>query len=186
MVIYVTNRKLCRDDFLDRIDRLAKNKPHAIMLRENGLEPDEYEALAAKVKEICEKNGARLIVNGYMVAASKLGILCIHLSMQDLRLRKDSLDHFTSVGASVHSASEAKEAQEMGATYLIAGHIFSTDCKKGVKPRGLKFLKEVCDSVTVPVFAIGGIKKDRIEAVMGMGAKGICLMSEAMTCKNIP
>ncbi|MBP1745361.1 MAG: thiamine monophosphate synthase [Firmicutes bacterium] len=186
MVIYVTNRKLCRDDFLDRIDSLAKKKPHAIMLREKDLEPVEYESLAGKVKEICEKNGVRLIVNGCMVAASKLGIPCIHLSMADLRLHAAGLACFKSVGASVHTASEAREAQDLGASYLIAGHIFPTDCKKGVPPRGLSFLEEVCGSVTVPVFAIGGITKDRMEAVMGTGAKGICLMSEAMTCRNIP
>lgn len=183
MVIYVTNRKLCREDFLVRIDRLAKEKPHAIMLREKDLEPDEYEALAGKGKEICEKNGVRLIVNGNMAAASKLGIPYIHLSMADLRLHASGVAGFTSVGASVHTVSEAKEAQELGACYLVAGHIFPTDCKKGVPPRGLSFLKEVCDCVTVPVFAIGGITKERIETVMSRGAKGICLMSEAMTCE---
>jgi thiamine-phosphate pyrophosphorylase len=183
MVIYVTNRKLCKCDFLCRIDKLAKEKPHAIMLREKDLEQYEYEALAAKVKSICEKNGVRLIVNGNMAAASKLGIPCIHFSMTGLRVNAAGLAGFTSVGASVHTASEAKEAQELGADYLIAGHIFSTDCKKGVPARGLTFLKEVCDSVIVPVFAIGGITKERTEAVMNAGAKGICIMSEAMTCK---
>lgn len=182
MVIYVTNRKLCRDDFLCRIDKLAKEKPHAIMLREKDLGPHEYEALAGKVKEICAKNGVRLIVNGNMDVASKLGIPDVHLSMTNLRLHKDSLPCFKRVGVSVHTASEAKEAQELGADYLIAGHVFPTDCKKGVPARGLTFLKEVCDSVTVPVFAIGGITKDRIEDVLSTGAKGICIMSEAMTC----
>jgi thiamine-phosphate pyrophosphorylase len=186
MIIFVTNRKLCRGDFLERIDSLAKKKPHAIMLREKDLEPDEFETLAGKVKGICEKNGVRLIVNGNMAAASMLGIPCIHLSMTDLRLHAAGLASFTSVGASVHTAGEAKEAQELGADYLIAGHIFPTDCKKGVPAKGLIFLEEVCDSVTVPVFAIGGITKDRIGAVMSAGAKGICMMREAMTCKNIP
>jgi thiamine-phosphate pyrophosphorylase len=83
----------------------------------------------------------------------------------------------------VHTVSEAKEAQELGADYLIAGHIFPTDCKKGVAARGLIFLEVVCDSVTVPVFAIGGITEERKEAVLSTGAKGICQMSEAMTCK---
>ena len=181
MIIFVTNRKLCRGDFLERIDSLAKKKPHAIMLREKDLEADEYEALAGKVKVICEKNGVRLIVNCNVVAASKLGIPCIHLSMTDLRLHADGLNDFTSVGASVHTAGEAKEAQELGADYLIAGHIFPTDCKKGVPGKGLSYLETVCDSVTVPVFAIGGIRKDRIESVISTGAKGICIMSKAMT-----
>jgi thiamine-phosphate diphosphorylase len=186
MVIYVTDRKLCKDDFLERIGRLAKSRPHAIMLREKDLGREEYETLAAEVKSICGMSGVSLIVNGHIETASKLGIPCVHLSMAELRVHKDRLDRFKSVGASVHSASEAKEAQELGADYLIAGHIFPTDCKKGVPARGLEFLGEVCNSVTVPVFAIGGITKDRTEAVMGMGAKGVCLMSEAMTCRNIP
>jgi thiamine-phosphate diphosphorylase len=185
MIIYITNRKICSGDFLGRIDMLAKSRPHAIMLREKDLGQKEYEALAAKVKSICYMSGVSLIVNGHIETASKLGILFIHLSMTDLRLHAAGLNDFTSVGASVHNVSEAQEAQELGASYLIAGHIFPTDCKKGVPPRGMSFLREVCNSVKVPVFAIGGMTKDRIEDVMSVGAKGICLMSEAMTSKNI-
>ena len=55
MVIYVTNRKLCKRDFLQQIEQLAKGKPHAIMLREKDLPLDEYEALARKVDSICQK-----------------------------------------------------------------------------------------------------------------------------------
>jgi thiamine-phosphate pyrophosphorylase len=103
--------------------------------------------------------------------------------MSDLKLYKSELGNYA-VGASIHSVPEAKEAQELGAYYLIAGHIFPTDCKKGAAPRGLQFLKDVCDSVKVPVFAIGGITKDKVKDVYGAGAKGICVMSEAMTCTN--
>ena len=42
------------------------------------------------------------------------------------------------------------EAERLGATYVTAGHIFTTDCKKGLPPRGLDFLKNVCDAVTIP------------------------------------
>ena len=52
------------------------------------------------------------------------------------------------------------EAERLGATYVTAGHIFTTDCKKGLPPRGLDFLKNVCDAVTIPVYGIGGIKFD--------------------------
>ena len=91
---------------------------------------------------------------------------------------------FSYVGASVHSVSEAKEAEKLGATCLIAGHIFSTDCKKDVPPRGLIFLKEVCESVDIPVFGIGGIAKENASDVLMTGAKGMCIMSEAMTCQH--
>ena len=100
-----------------------------------------------------------LIINQNISVAAKLKLPNIHLSMPDLRKYKNELLPFIQLGASVHSVSEAVEAQELGASYLIAGHIFSTDCKKGVPPRGLSFLTEVCDAVTIPVFAIGGISQ---------------------------
>ena len=101
-----------------------------------------------------------LLIKTYPVAA-KLKLGNIQLSMENLRKYKQDLRHFNCVGASVHSVSEAIEAQLLGATYLIAGHIFSTDSKKGVPPRGLPFLKDVCDAVSIPVFAIGGITEKR-------------------------
>jgi thiamine-phosphate pyrophosphorylase len=184
MLILVTNRKLCKDDFLQQIQQLVQGKPHAIMLREKDLVLADFEVLARKVKEICEEAQVPLIMNQNIDAAAKLNMLNIHLSISDLRKHQNDLFPFTNIGASVHSVSEAVEAEKLGATYVVAGHIFSTDCKKGVPPRGLPFLKEVCDSVEIPVFAIGGITKDRVRNVLGTGAKGMCIMSEAMICQN--
>ena len=64
------------------------------------------------------------------------------------------------LGISIHSVEEAKEAEQLGASYLTAGHIYATDCKRGLPPRGLGFLKEVCREVSIPVYGIGGIKFD--------------------------
>jgi thiamine-phosphate diphosphorylase len=184
MLIFVTNRKLCKDDFLNRIHQLAKGKPHAIMLREKDKSLEEYEELAMKINNICEVHQVPLIINQNISVAANLGRRNIHLSMENLPKYKYDLHPFLQIGASVHSVDEGKEAQDLGATYLIAGHIFSTDCKKGFPPRGLPFLKEVCDSVSIPVFAIGGITTDKIKDVTMTGAKGVCIMSEAMTCLN--
>lgn len=184
MLICLTNRKLCRDDFFNRINEIAKGKPHAIMLREKDSSMEEYECLAIKAKEICDMNGVPLIINQNIEIASKLNLPNIHLSMSDLRKYKSELHQFVNIGASVHSVLEAKEAQDLGASYLIAGHIFSTDCKKGVPPRGLSFLKEVCNCTSIPVFAIGGITKDKLKDVINAGAAGMCIMSEAMTCSS--
>jgi thiamine-phosphate diphosphorylase len=183
MLICVTSRKLCRDDFLSRLKQLAQGKPYAIMLREKDLSLTEYECLAAKVKEICDLYGVPLIINQNIATAAKLKTNNIQLSISDLRLCKNEVSKLI-VGCSVHSVSEAKEAEKLGASYLVAGHIFPTDCKKGVPPRGLWFLKEVCASVTIPVFAIGGITRDKVKAVTQAGAKGVCVMSQAMTCTN--
>ena len=77
---------------------------------------------------------------------------------------------------------EAEEAQKLSATYLTAGHIYTTDCKKGLPPRGIDFLKEVCGAVTIPVYAIGGIHAGtgQIQEVIKCGASGGCIMSEMM------
>ena len=80
------------------------------------------------------------------------------------------------------SVEEAVEAVSLGASYVTAGHIFATDCKKGLPPRGLSFLKEVCETVSIPVYAIGGITFDKTQwnALKEQGASGACIMSGMM------
>lgn len=181
-LICVTNRKLCREKFLDRIDKLTQAGPYAIMLREKDLDSVAYEKLAREVKVICERYGVPLILQDSL-AAAKMKHSNIHLSMPLLREYQNS-DKSLIIGASVHSAAEAEEAQDLGAAYLIAGHIYPTDCKKGVPPRGLTFLRQICAAVKIPVFAIGGINSDRAREVLNSGASGCCIMSEAMICNN--
>ena len=91
---------------------------------------------------------------------------------------------FRILGASCHSPADAWEAQRLGYTYITAGHVFATDCKKGLPPRGLDFLREVCRSVDIPVYAIGGIRPENMAAVRAAGAAGGCVMSGLMTCPD--
>jgi thiamine-phosphate pyrophosphorylase len=182
MLICISNRKLCKDDFLNQIDKLTKGQPHAVMLREKDLNPEEYEALAKAVKTICDSHHVDLIINQNIETAALLKVERVQLSMENLRKLGDQILAFKAVGASVHSVEQAEEAQRLGASYLIAGHVFPTDCKKGMPARGLRFLKAVCDAVTIPVFAIGGISEGNYKMALIAGAKGVCVMSEAMTC----
>ncbi len=87
---------------------------------------------------------------------------------------------FELVGASVHSAAEAREAERLGADYVTAGHIFVTECKKNVMPRGISFLKEVIRAVSIPVYAIGGISAGNLDLVREAEAAGACIMSQMM------
>jgi thiamine-phosphate pyrophosphorylase len=87
---------------------------------------------------------------------------------------------FRYLGASCHSVEDAVKAERLGCTYITAGHIFATDCKKGVPPRGLEFLKEVCESIDIPVYAIGGINSENMNLTIEAGAKGVCIMSGFM------
>lgn len=84
------------------------------------------------------------------------------------------------IGTSVHSVEEAVRAEELGASYLFAGHIFETDCKKGLAPRGLSFLEEVCKAVSIPVYALGGINDETEPLVRKTKAAGACRMSGYM------
>ena len=181
MLICVTHRQICQGDFLYRIEQLAQARPYAVMLREKDLAEADYERLALQVKEICDRHDVILILHQNHKVAEKMKHTHLQLSMPVLRSYQITVDNLT-IGASVHSVDEAVEAQAFGATYLVAGHIFATDCKKGVSPKGLPFLQQVCRAVTLPVFAIGGISSHNVREIMDSGAKGCCIMSAAMTC----
>ena len=184
-IICVTNRALCREDFLTRIERLAKAHPAAILLREKDLTETEYIELARDVLCICKEYGARCILHNYANAARELHHTALHLPLPALRtLSATERDAFQTLGASCHSVADAKEAESLGCTYITAGHIFNTDCKKGLPGRGLEFLREVSSSVSIPVYAIGGICPENLASIKAAGATGACIMSSAMTCED--
>ena len=126
MLICVTHRKLCQDDFLLRVQRLAQARPYALMLREKDLDALSYERLAREVREICEQNEVLLILHHHAAVAEKMKHNHLQLSISELQAYRKAAQHMM-IGASVHSVSEALEAQSMGAAYVIAGHIYATD-----------------------------------------------------------
>lgn len=154
--------------------------PDLFILREKDLPEDEYEELAGKVKESCDEAGIPFAVNSYIQVGRNLGCENIHLPFSLFVENQERLTDFSMVGVSVHSAEEAVYVQQHGGDYVIAGHIFATDCKKGVPPKGLTYLREICDRVDIPVYAIGGIKKENEGLTIEAGAKGVCKMSEYM------
>lgn len=185
-LICITNRKLCSNNFLDQIEMIASVHPKAIVLREKDLSEKEYEQLARQVMQICQKHGTQCILHSFSNVAIALGAAAVHMPLpllQKMTLQEKS--HFQIIGASCHSLEEAKEAQDLGCTYITAGHIFLTDCKKGLPGRGLSFLEEICKAVRIPVYAIGGISSQNIESVRKTGAAGACIMSGFMRCKTV-
>lgn len=185
MVICVTHRLLCPDDFLERLDRIAAQHPYAIVLREKDLSESEYEALARDCLRICQKHAVLLNLNSQIAVARRIGCDGIHLPFHLLLQHKNELDDFSRVGVSLHSPEEAAQLADTPATYVQAGHVFPTDCKAGVPPRGLSFLRAVCQATDLPVFGIGGINAERYPAVLQTGAAGACIMSGLMTCSDV-
>ena len=182
-IIVITNSSICKEDFLLRIEKLAKAKPKAIVLREKHLPESDYAVLAKKVIEICNNYNTQCILHNFPKVAEKLNHNALHLPLHILATLTDKeKSQYKILGASCHSIEDALKAEKLGCTYITAGHIFDTDCKKGLPGRGLDFLKAVCSSVSIPVYAIGGISPKNFSMVRNAGADGGCIMSSAMNC----
>lgn len=169
---------------MERLRQLTACGLSGVILREKDLEESQYRRFAEQALQICSESGVLCILHSFYSVASELGAP-VHLPMPVLRsMSERERSVFEVMGASCHSADEAREAQELGCTYITAGHVFATDCKKGLAPRGTDFLREVCEAVSIPVYGIGGIGARNIAEVQRAGAAGACVMSGAMTCAS--
>lgn len=170
---------------LDRMNRIATDHlADALILREKDLTPHEYEDLAESAFELCEKLHFPLILHHFAdVALEYSPVPALHVNVPDFIALKQSSCRFgkgpfPALGVSTHTVEEARMVEEMGASYITASHIFPTQCKPGLEPRGLEYLREVCEAVSIPVYALGGVHEPQIEACMQAGASGVCMMSE--------
>ena len=185
-LIAVTDSASCPRPQPEQIERLAKLtelRPQAVILRAKALDKAAYRTLALEVQQSCETAGIPLILHSDWQLAHDLGISKLHLPLALLRqLPACERAYFTWLSTSVHSVGEAQEAQALGATVLIAGHIYTTQCKAGLAPRGLGFLQAVCNAVSLPVYAIGGIGFNAAQhaELKANGARGACVMSTYM------
>lgn len=169
-----------------RIEDIASCHPAGIILREKDMLEEEYKLLAIQVMEICRSYNTTCILHYFTEQALALGAKAIHLPLPVLRgLTAEQKAVFDCIGVSCHSAEDAKEVQRLGGTYITAGHIFETDCKKGIPGRGIDFLKNIVTSVQIPVYAIGGIDRQNIHLVRSTGVAGVCVMSGIMRCENV-
>lgn len=172
-------------DFLSQIERVAASDIDMLILREKDLTEAAYTELAKQVLAVCRKQKKRCILHTYPDAVRSLHADGIHFPLPvllDYKKQHGDLkaEEFGEIGTSVHSVEEAMQAVEAGATYVTAGHVFVTDCKKGVPARGLDFLAQVCRAVEIPVYAIGGIDEGNAVSCIQAGAAGVCMMSTLM------
>lgn len=194
----ITNRKLCENENLERqIEKIFSAYKKKIILknfeivtltlREKDLGKNEYLNLVEKIYPICKRYRIDLILhqNYDLNLDEKYKIEGIHLSYDNFKslnknIREELIKKYKKIGVSIHSLEEAKDVENLGATYVVAGHIFETDCKKALEPRGLNFIKELSSILTIPIFAIGGINEENSSLVLNSGAFGVCMMSSLM------
>ena len=194
----ISNRKLCENENLEKqIEKIFSAYQRkiilenfeivALTLREKDLNKNEYLKLVEKIYPICQKYRIDLILhqNYDLRLDNKYNIKGLHLSYNTFKslnknIREELIRKYKKIGVSIHSINEAKEVENLGANYVVAGHIFKTDCKKDLEPRGLKFIQELSLILTIPIFAIGGINQENSHLVINSGAFGVCMMSSLM------
>lgn len=183
MLFVVTNRKLVPEgEFLKKIDQIAKAEPYALILREKDLQYKELYKLAKQVKCIIDGHNTKLIISQSLEIAKEVGASGVHMSYEQFVKEKPNFNGIT--GVSIHSTEEAVKAEALGASYILAGHIYGTDCKKGLKPRGISFLKEVKSLTKIPLIGIGGIDEYNMDEIFSCNAHGIAMMSSIMKSNN--
>ena len=194
----ISNRKLCENENLEKqIEKIFSAYERkiilknfdivALTLREKDLNKNEYLKLIEKVYPICQKYKINLILhqNYDLNLDDKYKIDGIHLSYSIFKslnqnIKAELIKKYKRIGVSIHSLEEAKDVESLGASYVIAGHIFKTDCKKGLEPRGIKFVEDLSSTLTIPIFAIGGIDEKNSLSVIDSGAFSVCMMSSLM------
>lgn len=183
MLYLITNRKLANDkDFYRIINGAIKGGISAVILREKDLTYEELLIMAKQLKKIIGSRDVKLIINSNLDVAKNVEAYGFHLSFETLIQTNICFNGI--MGVSVHSLEDAVEAEKLGADYLLVGHIFETDCKKGLPPRGIEFIKTIKKNVTIPVIALGGIKPENILEVMEAGADGAAVMSTIMKAED--
>lgn len=194
----ITDRKLTADrcSLLTAVREALKGGVKAIQLREKDLDTRQLLKLAYKMKAVTKKYDAKLFINDRFDIALAVGADGVHLTQNsipaDAVRRAAHASRVTRhasrflIGVSTHSLKEAKEAEKAGADFITLGPIYRTPSKlKYGKPLGLDTLKQVSRKVSVPVFAIGGIKRQRISDVMKTGASGVALIWEIFGAPDI-
>ena len=194
----ISNRKLCENENLEKqIEKIFSAYEKKIILenfdivsltlREKDLNKNEYLKLIEEIYPICQKYKINLILhqNYDLNLDEKYNIEGIHLSYSIFKslnqnIKAELIKKYKRIGVSIHSLEEAKDVESLGASYVIAGHIFKTDCKKGLEPRGLKFIEDLSSALSIPIFAIGGIDEKKSLSVIDSGAFGVCMMSNLM------
>ncbi len=121
--------------------------------------------------------GAPLIVNHSLSVAKEIQAWAYYTSFQNFMTEGKK---YKRVGVSIHSLEEGLKAQSAGADYLLAGHVFETNCKKDLPPRGLSFIEKLRTHLTIPIVAISGINPENASKVYERGAQGVAVMSYIM------
>ena len=174
------------EEFLFRVEQALLGGVTLLQLREKEKSTREYIELAEKVHELAKRYHVPLIIDDRVDVALAVDAEGVHVGASDMPVAtarklmgKDKI-----VGATAKTVPWAKEAYEQGADYLGVGAIYPTTTKVKTVLTSTDTLHDICNAVTIPVNAIGGLNKDNIEVLEGIPVAGICVVSAIMKADN--
>ncbi|WP_142969069.1 thiamine phosphate synthase [Enterococcus faecalis] len=186
-VYLVTGRYDFSDtEFLKRIETACRSGVTLVQLREKEVSTRRFYELAVKVKAVTDAYQIPLIINDRVDICLAVDAAGVHIGDDELpvALVRKLVGSTKIVGVSAKTVARGVEAENEGADYLGVGAIFPTTTKDSPLT-SLQTLSEIAAAVTIPVVAIGGIKEENIEQLMGTGVAGVSLVSEIMLAEQI-
>ncbi|MDF2611502.1 MAG: thiamine phosphate synthase [Lachnospiraceae bacterium] len=181
MILYaVTDRAWLGDNGLEtQVEAAIKGGCTFIQLREKYLKYNDFLESAKKIKVVTDRYQIPFVINDNVEIAASVDADGVHIGQEDEKLAnaRSVLGPNKIIGVSVHNLEEAMKAEEGGANYIGVGSVFSTTTKKDIKRLTPDTLKEISNTVNIPVVAIGGITKDNILQLSGSGVDGVAVIS---------
>jgi thiamine-phosphate pyrophosphorylase len=188
-LLLVTDRHLVRGLSLSTVlsQAIMAGVP-AIQLRERDLPTGELIPLAQEIHLLTVPRAVPLILNDRVDLVLALNLDGVHLRANSLPVSvvRRLIGPNRLIGISTHSVEDVRRANHDGADYIIFGPIFDTPSKRSFgAPLGLDALADVCRNSMVPIFAIGGITRERVRDVRRAGAHGVAVIGALLTCADI-
>lgn len=169
------------------LERAFEAGVRGVLLREKDLPDRELIELAGRVRELTRLHGVRFLVSGRVDVALAVDADGVHIG--GASLPPDAAKRLVGEGkylaVSTHSLAEARAAQEAGADFITFGPVYHTPSKaKYGPPVGVDALREVCREITIPVFALGGVKPDNAVETLAAGAYGVAVISAVIGAED--
>lgn len=167
-------------------ERMCEGGVDVIQLRAKNSSEEAVEALGSELIRVTEPAGVPLIINDHPHLVPSIGAQGAHvgqddLSVSDARWRAGRAlaaeVPLPVIGKSTHSYDQVLAAAAEGADYIGFGPLFPTPTKAGRPAIGLEDIRRVRDRLTVPVFCIGGIKRENLDDVIAAGARRVVIVS---------
>lgn len=181
------SRWLGKNTLYDQVEKALRGGVTMVQLREKNPDKENYRKEAVEIMELCHRYHVPFILNDDVELAKQIGADGVHIGQSDMELQRarEILGADRIIGVTAKTVLQAKRAQEGGADYLGSGAVFGSSTKTDAKPMEHALLKEICDSVRIPVVAIGGIDASNVTQLRGRGMVGVAVVSGIFACRDI-